>query len=263
MTMDGPDTAAAEAPAGALKAELDKLAVACRILEMEGHGDRSLGHVALRDPHGRGFWLKRSGIALGEVHDAGDFGLVTFAGKQIFGAGKRHSEWPIHSEIFKARPDINVTAHTHPFHGRVFSACDEPLRAVCNSGGYFKAPPPRYTKTSELVRTVEVGAELAATLGDHLAMFLRNHGVVFCGESIGKMLLMGIGLETACREQLVLSASGLASSFPDAEEHARKGKGIGTPRNLDVFFDYYARQLAAAEARGERGLSSVPIPIGG
>jgi L-fuculose-phosphate aldolase len=32
---------------------LTKLACASRVLELEGHGDMSLGHLALRDPEGR------------------------------------------------------------------------------------------------------------------------------------------------------------------------------------------------------------------
>ena len=44
-----------------------QLSQACRILEMEGHGDMTLGHVSVRDPDGRGFWLKRNRIGLGEV----------------------------------------------------------------------------------------------------------------------------------------------------------------------------------------------------
>ena len=44
-----------------------QLSQACRILEMEGHGDMTLGHVSLRDPDGRCFWLKRNRIGLGEV----------------------------------------------------------------------------------------------------------------------------------------------------------------------------------------------------
>ena len=36
----------------ALGIELDKAARACRILEMEGHGSRTLGHLSLRDPNG-------------------------------------------------------------------------------------------------------------------------------------------------------------------------------------------------------------------
>jgi hypothetical protein len=46
---------------------LEQLARACRIMEMENHGDMSLGHVSPRDPNGRGFWLKRNRIGLGEV----------------------------------------------------------------------------------------------------------------------------------------------------------------------------------------------------
>lgn len=51
--------------AAELGQSLDELARACRILEMEGHGDMTLGHVSLRDPEGRGFWLKRNRIGLG------------------------------------------------------------------------------------------------------------------------------------------------------------------------------------------------------
>ena len=37
-----------------LQAALADLARACRILEMEGHGDMTLGHLSLRDPGERG-----------------------------------------------------------------------------------------------------------------------------------------------------------------------------------------------------------------
>ena len=50
-----------------LRADLDKLASARRILELEGHGDMTLGHLSLRDPDRRGFWMKRNAIGLGEV----------------------------------------------------------------------------------------------------------------------------------------------------------------------------------------------------
>jgi len=33
-----------------LHAALVELARACRVLEMEGHGDMTLGHLSLRDP---------------------------------------------------------------------------------------------------------------------------------------------------------------------------------------------------------------------
>ena len=93
-----------------LHAALIEVARACRILEMAGHGDMTLGQLSLRDPSGRGFWMKRNRIGLGEVLGPQDFVLVDWDGKQIAGSGGRHSEWPIHSEIFRLRPDVQVVA---------------------------------------------------------------------------------------------------------------------------------------------------------
>ena len=234
----------------ALAGELDELAVACRILEMEGHGSRMLGHMALRDPDGRGIWLKRFGLAFSEVHDHRDFILIDFDGNKLFGDGKRHSEWPIHTEIMKRRDDINVTVHSHPFHGRVFSACTEPLRPIANAGNYFKRPPPRFELTSELIRAVDVAAAMAEVLGDNPALFLRNHGVVFCGDTIARATIMGIRLEEACREHLTMAASGLAWSTPDAKEQERKFKSTGKPAVLAANFEFFRRRLEALEASG-------------
>ena len=116
---------------------LDELARACRVLEMEGHGDMTLGHVSLRDPARRGFWLKRNRIGLGEVQGAGDFVLIDWDGRQLAGEGGRHSEWPIHSEILRMRPDVEVVAHTHPFHACVFSASLDPLQPFGLDADYF------------------------------------------------------------------------------------------------------------------------------
>ncbi|OVZ63921.1 hypothetical protein CDO46_09785 [Pigmentiphaga sp. NML030171] len=74
--------------------QLEQLATACRVLEMEGHGDMTLGHLSLRDPQGRGFWLKRNARGLGEILSAADFVLVGHDGAKLEGEGGRHSECP-------------------------------------------------------------------------------------------------------------------------------------------------------------------------
>jgi len=244
-----------------LIAELDKLAVACRILEMEGHGSRTLGHAALRDPHGRGFWLKRWGITFGEVFDHRDFVLLDCEGNKLFGEGRRHSEWPIHAAILNLRPDIGVSVHSHPRYGRIFSAIDEPLRPVSNAGSYFETPPPRFETTSELITTLEVAGEMAQVLGHHAAIFLRNHGVVFCGDGIAKATIIGIHLEEACREQLTIQAAGMPWAWPEDDEQARKYRGIGQPRIVEQFFDFFSRKLAAMEALGHPSFPGKPVPI--
>jgi len=232
----------------ALRADLDKLASACRILELEGHGDMTLGHLSLRDPEDRGFWMKRNAIGLGEVRDAGDFVLVTFNGEQIAGSGRCHSEWPIHSEILLARPEINVVAHTHPYNICVFSATDGNLRPVTLEASYFPDRIPMYLGTGALIKGQEMGRDVAQTLGPALAIFMKNHGVTFCGKSIEAAALVGIWLERACKAQLDVTASGMNWTYPDEEGEAERNSQIWSDVHIEHSWGYYSRKLATHEA---------------
>lgn len=245
------------APDAALTQELDLLAKASRILEITGHGDRIFGHIAMRDPLGRGFWLKRHGISLGEVYDHRDFLLVDFSGNVLYGIDKLHSEWPIHAEILKRRPDINFTAHTHPFYGVICSAIDKPLPMLHKRRF---GQPARYETSSEFIRSAEQGAEVAAALGDGLVMFLRHHGVVYCGRQRVELLYTGIGLEEACQEALTVSGSSLPWSVPPATERSAEWRTPSSSLQRDQdLWAYYCRLLERAEEAGDRRLSKGPV----
>jgi len=223
--------------------DLTKLATAHRILEMEGHGDMTLGHLSIRDRDGAGFWMKRNAIGLGEVMGPEDFVLLDWDGAKTSGEGNPHSEWPIHSEIYRARDDVQVVAHTHPYHACVFSATDEPLRAVTLEANYFELPVPRYAGTAALIKTAELGNELAAALAENFAVLMANHGVTFCGTSIEHATMIGIFLEKACKAQLLIGASGLPWTAPDAEVEALRRGQIMTPIHIDHCWGYYCRKL--------------------
>ena len=62
--------------------QLEQLAEAGAVLQNGGHGDKVLGHLSFRDPRGRGFWMKRSGISLAELQGPQDFILLDFEGKK-------------------------------------------------------------------------------------------------------------------------------------------------------------------------------------
>lgn len=221
---------------------LDRLAKACRILEMQGHGDMSLGHVSLRDPEGGGFWMKRNRAGLGEIMGPRDFVLVSFSGHKLSGEGGRHSEWPIHSEIFKRRPDVNVVAHTHALHASVFSGGAEPLLPYTLDADYF-TDLPRHSDEVALITTVAEGAELAVSLGPHFAVLMANHGVTFCGASIEHATCVGVFLEKACRAHLLGKAAGLQPNILSAEVRARRHAQIMTPVHVEHCWSYFCRML--------------------
>lgn len=239
------------ATTGELRRQLDDLAKACRILELFGHGDRIYGHVAMRDPDGRGFWLKRHQISFGEVTGPGDFLLVDFAGHVLAGEGRRASEWPIHAEILQTRPDVRYTGHTHPFHCIVYSALSTPFRPIKDRS--FGVPR-RYPGSSDLITTPERGRDVAHALGDGWVVLMRNHGVAFCGRRLIDLLMNGIGIEESCREMLLAASLGVPAHSPDPSERAPRTSSSSDGGR--AVWDYYCRALARAEAAGDFRLAA-------
>jgi L-fuculose-phosphate aldolase len=232
---------------------LTEAARACRILEMEGHGDMTLGHLSVRESDGRGFWMKRNRIGLGEVTGPDDFVLVDWDGRQVAGSGGRHSEWPIHSEILRARPDVNVVAHSHPFYASVFSAADEPLQPYTLDADYF-IDVPRHEDEVALITTREEGAALARSLGDAFAVLMGSHGVTFCGTTIEHAICAGIFLEKACKAHVVGRASNIKTSMPSRSVREKRNQQIMTPVHWEHSWNYFCRKLEARAAQaGVRG----------
>ena len=56
------------------------------------------------------------------------------------GAGARHSEYPIHTEVMRARPDVGSVIHTHSPAAVAFGAVGVPLRAISHEANLFVPP---------------------------------------------------------------------------------------------------------------------------
>src|SRR5579884_1361916 len=139
------------------------------------------GHVSVRDPRGRGLWLKGSHLGFDEV-DEDDVILLSFEGEILEGTANRHIEWPIHTEIMRRRPEVNSVVHTHPKYSIAFAATGWPLKALSHAGSHFVPPDiGRFTKTGDLVRTAELGQDLADTLGERLGVLMPRHGITTVG----------------------------------------------------------------------------------
>jgi L-fuculose-phosphate aldolase len=57
--------------------------------------------------------MKPSGLGLEEIKPA-DLLLLDFDGRVLAGRHPRHVEYPIHAELFRARPEVQAVVHTHP-----------------------------------------------------------------------------------------------------------------------------------------------------
>src|SRR2546429_9471051 len=106
----------------------EQVAVASRVLGVEDLGDFVLGHVSVRDPDGRGIWMKATGWGFEEI-SPDRVQLLGWEGQILAGEGRRHVGYSIHTEIIRARPGVNSGVHAHPPPAVALRSLPVPLRA--------------------------------------------------------------------------------------------------------------------------------------
>ncbi|RJX24196.1 MAG: class II aldolase/adducin family protein [Dethiobacter sp.] len=217
-----------------------KVALACNILSLEGHGDITLGHVTAREQGSEYLYMKPKGIGLDEV-TARDIIMINLDGKKIAGHRGLHSEYPIHTEICRVRPEINCVIHTHPPFSTALAASDRKLRPVSHEGVLFTNLPV-FTETTELIVKPEQGKAIAEKLGRQKAMLMRNHGVVVVGESVEEAAIYAVLLEKAAKMQFYTELLG-AYHWTSEIEVYRKKEQIYHPQNIKNFWNYFVRKV--------------------
>lgn len=186
------------------------------VLDAEGLSDFVWGHVSVRDPDGRGVWMKMAGLGFGEVAPE-DVQLVAWDGEVLEAEGPRHAEYPIHTEVMVQRPDVGAVVHCHPEYTMALAAAGAPLHPFSHTGGIFASDVPRYEHARGLVQTSEQGRDMASALGASRALILVGHGTVTVGASVGVAVMTAIMLERACRLQYL--ADGFGGVKGPLDEH--------------------------------------------
>jgi ribulose-5-phosphate 4-epimerase/fuculose-1-phosphate aldolase len=231
---------------------IEEVVRASRALAAAGLSDMVWGHAAIRDPEGRGVWMKASGWGFEEV-DADRVLLVSPDGEVLSGAGKRHIEYPIHVQIMLRRPDIGCTVHTHAPALSAFSCLEVPLRPISHDGVLFSDPQvPRFTRTGGLIATAELGAALADALGDARACLMPSHGAVTAGPDAASAVMYAVLLERACRTQLMAQSAGAIKVWSDPAEAELKREQVWNPGQRQAGWEYLLRSTSSRASAKEK-----------
>src|SRR6267142_1847558 len=168
---------------------IDDIVTGSRVLADFGVLD-GFGHVSARHPaNPNRFLLSRSlAPALVTADDIMEFDLdgnaVDARGRSLF------LERFIHSEIYRARPDVISVVHTHSPGVIPYTISQVPLRAVFHNAAFLAAGAPvwdirkDFGETDMLVRNAAIGKDLALTLADKPVVLMRGHGDVAVGPSV-------------------------------------------------------------------------------
>jgi ribulose-5-phosphate 4-epimerase/fuculose-1-phosphate aldolase len=217
-------------------------AQANRALGASGQSDMVWGHASVRDPDGRGVWMKAAGWSFGEV-SAARVALVTPAGEVLAGDGPRHIEYPIHTEVMNARPDVGSVVHTHAPAALAFAALGQPLLAISHDGVEFAEPQiARFTLTGSLINSAELGRELARTIGAGVGCLIPRHGLVTVGPDAAAAVMRAVLLARACQVQLQAMAAGEIRWWSDSAEIARKKAEVWPASQINAGYAFLCRQ---------------------
>lgn len=237
------------------------VAVASRVLAAAGQGDMIWGHASVRDPAGRGIWIKAPGWGLEEV-DESRVQLVSFDGDVLQGEGSAHLECHIHLQLMQKRGDIGCVVHTHSQPAIAFASLRTPLLPISHDATIFGgADVPRHTETGRLIKDAALGASLAATVGQSPGALLPRHGLVTAGTSVAAAVMYAVLLDRACQAQLTAMAAALIVDFSDDDEARAKKAECWPESQLLAGWNYLVRQAdATIKSRDtERGGSRCSI----
>ena len=174
---------------GADAALIDDVVTGSRVLADFGILD-GFGHVSARHPANPSHFLMSRSLApaLVTADDIMEFDLdgnaVDARGRSLF------LERFIHSEIYRARPDVMSVVHTHSPGVIPYTISQVPLRAVFHNAAFLAAGAPvwdirkDFGETDMLVRNAAIGKDLALTLADKPVVLMRGHGDVAVGPSV-------------------------------------------------------------------------------
>jgi HCOMODA/2-hydroxy-3-carboxy-muconic semialdehyde decarboxylase len=189
------------------KGLIGDLVSANHILFKEGVLD-GFGHVSVREERDPERFLLSKSIAPVTVtaRDVMEFGMD---GEPLNPRGRRpYLERFIHSEIYRARPDVQAIVHSHSPALIPFGITGTSLRPVFHMSGFLGSATPIFEireaggpATDMLIRDRKLGAALARTLGAASFALMRGHGSVAVGATLKQVVYRAIYAEVNARLQ--------------------------------------------------------------
>jgi ribulose-5-phosphate 4-epimerase/fuculose-1-phosphate aldolase len=201
------------------------------LIDYSGHGS------ARRDA---GSFYINSGASVRATLTAADIVAIDLDGRLCEGDAAPPLEFPLHAEIYRARPDVGAVLHTHPQWSTLLTMVGAPYQPVFPQGALLGAVPVLDSPLS--VNTRPMGARAAAALGAGRALLLKSHGAVVTGGDLLEAFALAIYLEDNASRQYRAMQIGTPYVFSDAEQEACRGR-LGTPALFRKAWQHYRAKL--------------------
>ena len=210
---------------------LEDLAIANRVLAGHDVLD-AFGHVSIRHPgNPERFLMSRSlAPALVTPSDVLEYDLD---GTAIDARGRASFlERFIHTEIYKARPDVKAVIHSHTPSVIPFGTTQVPMQPMFHISAFLSPHVPVFEirkvggMTDMLVSNAQLGKALAEALGQGAVVLMRGHGMAVAGSTLPLTVFRAIYTEVNARLQAQAIEIGGPITFLTPEESEKANKVI-------------------------------------
>lgn len=215
-----------------------QLADAIKMMEKAKHIDFN-GHFSVRIPE-TDYMLINSAAASRSSLTEKDIITIDLDGNIVEGEGRPPNEYPLHTQIYKKRSDIQAVAHTHPQWSTFLTIAKVPLRPVIIQGAVL-GEIPVFSKSLS-ISNFEIANEMAEKLDHHQIILLKAHGAVITGKTIVETFVRSVFLEENAYRQYMASQIGTAHSLEE-EEISKMAHFIWQPGNIQKVWDYHYSKL--------------------
>jgi HCOMODA/2-hydroxy-3-carboxy-muconic semialdehyde decarboxylase len=235
--------------ADTLAETLYELIVSTRILANQKVLD-AFGHVSVRHPDNpKHYFISRhQAPELAEVSDLVELDLDSQPVRPT--EFRMYSERVIHSEIYKARPEVNAVCHHHAHSVLPFCISGKELVPVFHLPAVIGKVPfwdqrDEFGDTNMLVVKPEEGASLARALGQNWMVLMRRHGATTAGTSLRELTFRTVyGCENAALQSAAMAHGHIDSLSPG--EMALSSAHSVRPPSTNRAWNYWVRHVEKA-----------------
>ena len=191
----------------------------------------AFGHISARHPERSDRFFMARNVAPGLVTAADIIEYEVGTGEALMPDPPRlYLERYIHSEIFKARPDVMAVVHNHSPAVLPFTIVKGArFKPACHMCGFLGEGPPLFEirdsagpASDLLIRNRKLGAALATSLGQERVVLMRGHGCTIVAENVRIAVYRAIYTEVNARLLLAALPLGEVETLNAAEAEATR-----------------------------------------
>jgi L-fuculose-phosphate aldolase len=184
----------------------------CLAMNANGLNTGKAGNVSARNDSG--FLITASGVPYEQMKPSDVVQMDLDGG--YFGDVLPSSEWRMHMDIYRARPEAQAVVHTHAPHATAISCLRKDVPAFhymigVTGGATLRCAPYASFGTSELSE-----AMVEAIKGRN-ACLLANHGMICFGSNLQAALALAVEVEALCQQYILARQLGAPVILDDAE----------------------------------------------